>query len=140
MEYMFKLLFSPLPKNLSLIDSYLVRGIFILPLGMFGLMHFVVPKFFEFMVPSYAGFPSFWVMFSGLCLTLASVSIFTKILARYSSFLLIIFVLTFIFTVDIPLTLGLTIVPSEFFMISWLKDTSLLGGSVFYYFISRMRT
>jgi len=139
MEYVFKLLFSPLPKNFSLIDSYWVRGFFILPLGLFGIMHFIKPHFFEFMVPTYAGNPEMWVLFSGFCLTLAAVSIFTKILAKISSFLLIIFVLTFIVSVDIPLTFGHTIVPSEFFVISWLKDTSLLGGSLFYYFISRMR-
>lgn len=139
MKNLLSYLFGKIPKDLSIVDSYWVRGFFILPLGAFGIMHFIVPQQFEFMVPHYAGFPNFWVHVSGVALTLAAVCIFTKFYAKIANLFLILFVLTFILTVDIPNSLFGPPEMSFYFTISWLKDTSLLGGSLFYYYISRMR-
>lgn len=121
------------------VDSYVVRGLFILPLGAFGILHFILPSLFEKMVPSYAGDSTFWVYFSGAALTAASIFIFAKWVPKLANFLLILFVLTFIVTVDIPSIIYKTGIEREYFIISLMKDTSLLGGSLFYFFISRMR-
>ncbi len=139
MKDLISTVFGDIPKDISMLDNYWVRGFFILPLGAFGIMHFIVPQQFEFMVPHYAGFPNLWVHVSGVALTLASFCVFTKFHAKLANLFLILFVLTFILTVDIPNSLFGPPERSFYFTISWLKDTSLLGGSLFYYYISRMR-
>lgn len=118
---------------LQKIDSYIARGMFILPLGMFGIMHFILEKQFEFMVPPFLGYKSFWVIFSGVALTTASISIFLKIYHQVAIRLLILFVITFILSVDIPMIFRG--IDSFYFSVSLLKDTSLLGGCMLYYFV-----
>lgn len=117
------------------INARWVKGIFILPLGIFGVMHFIVPGFFEALVPDFAPYPRLWVLFSGVALAASSLAIFTGILARLANILLIIFVLTFILAVDIPNIFQARIYDSKYFLISLMKDTSLLGGTLLYLII-----
>ena len=120
-------------NNITHKQAEAVRYLFIIPLGLFGIMHFIVPSFFETMVPSFLSYRSFWVYFSGVALTAASLSIAAKVIPRLASFLLTLFVLSFILTVDIP---GLFNESTRYFrLVSLLKDTSLLGGSLLYYFL-----
>jgi uncharacterized membrane protein len=105
-----------------------LRILYFLPLTLFGVMHFAMPKYFEFLVPSFVYGGIFWVYFSGFALTAAGIAIMANILPKIAAICLIIFVLTFIVTVDIP----------EFifgddrnrFFISFLKDISLFSGTV----------
>jgi len=106
----------------------LVNGFFILPLGAFGIMHFVVSDFFEALVPQFAGNASFWVAFSGIALTGASVTIFMNYYSSFFAGLLMIFVLVFILTVDIPNVIHPNGWAKHYFVISLLKDISLFGG------------
>lgn len=119
-------------KETVTIDARWIKGFFILPLGLFGILHFVEPYLFVKLVPAFAPYPSFWVFFSGVALTSSSLAIFTGILSRLANFLLILFVLTFIFTVDIPNIIHPHYWARDYFLISILKDTSLLGGSILY--------
>lgn len=121
-------------KLISIIDSYFIRGCFILPLGAFGVMHLISPHFFDYMVPVFLGNPTPWVYLSGLILTGTSISIFLKKGALVSSTLLVIFVLIFITTVDIPFVISHA-VQAEYFIISLMKDLSLLAGSLVYFVI-----
>lgn len=120
--------------------NLLSRGLFILPLGVFGVMHFVLPQFFLHMVPRFAPFPVFWVNFSGVCLLSASLAIFFNFWTRLTTLLLIVFVFTFIVTVDIPNILYPSNGEQNYFIISLLKDTSLLGGSAFILLLEWMKT
>lgn len=109
----------------------LPRLLFIIPLGLFGIMHFVYPSFFLYMVPTFLESKLFWVLFSGVALTLASIAIGAKIIPKISSFSLMAFVLVFIITVDIP---GMLNPETKFYsMVSFLKDISLFGGTLTYY-------
>lgn len=113
--------------------NYFLRGLFILPLGLFGVMHFVYPDFFMDMVPAYAPGGVFWVYFSGFALSASSISMFTGYMGKLSSTLLIIFILTFIATVDLPrLIIDQPPDSRYYFMVSFLKDTSLLSGTILY--------
>lgn len=117
----------------------LIKGLFILPLGVFGIMHFVLPDFFLHMVPRFMSFPSFWVNFSGICLLSASLAIFFNLWIRATTLLLILFVLVFILTVDIPNIFIPENGEQNYFIISLLKDTSLLGGSAFILLLDWMK-
>lgn len=118
---------------LEKIDSYIARGFFILPLGAFGIMHFVLEKDFEFMVPDFLGNKAFWVVFSGVALTTASLSIFLRIYHWLAIRLLMLFVITFMVFVDIPMII--LDIDRFYFSISLMKDTSLFGGCMLYYFV-----
>lgn len=117
------------------IDARWMKAIFILPLGIFGVMHFLAPGFFMALVPDFAPYPRVWVLFSGVALLASSLAIFTGILSRLANILLILFVLTFILAVDIPNIFNPQIYDSKYFMISLMKDTSLLGGTLLYLII-----
>ncbi len=123
-------------KMISVIDSYFVRGCFILPLGAFGVMHLIYPHFFDYMVPQFLGPPTPWVYLSGIILTGTSISIFLKKGAFISSGLLVVFVVIFITSVDIPFVINNS-VQVEYFLISLMKDLSLLAGSLIYFVIHR---
>ena len=115
--------------------SLLPRLLFIIPLGLFGVMHFVYPDFFVQMVPVFLGSKYFWIYFSGVALSLASVTIGLKIFPITSSSLLMLFILTFITAVDIP---GLLQPETKYIrMVSLFKDISLLGGTLTYFFTFR---
>ncbi len=109
-------------------NSNWVRILYFLPLTLFGVMHFAMPKYFEFLVPEFIYGGVFWGCFAGFALTAAGIAIMANILPKIAAICLIIFVLTFIITVDIP----------EFiygndrnrFFISFLKDISLFSGTV----------
>lgn len=112
------------------IHNTIPRLLFIIPLGLFGVMHFVFPSFFTHMVPAYLSSQYFWVYFSGMALTLASLTIGLKIYPVVSSVLLILFILIFISAVDIP---GVIDVNTRYYrMVSLFKDISLLGGTLTY--------
>lgn len=86
------------------------------------------------MVPEFLGPPTPWVYLSGIILTGTSISIFLKKGALISSSLLVVFVIVFITSVDIPFVIRHS-VQTEYFIISLMKDLSLLAGSLIYFVI-----
>lgn len=124
-------------NTLKTIDSYWIRGLFILPLGLFGLLHFYHPEYYLYMVPEFVGPPLFWVYFSGVALMSTSISIFFKFFSYTTNLLLVLFVITFILFVDIRFIILNE--KLEYFFTSLLKDFSLLGGTLIYLVISKSR-
>ena len=107
---------------------YWVRVLYFLPLTLFGVMHFLMPNYFEFLVPKFIYGGIFWVYFSGFALTTAGLAIILDVVPKLAAICLLIFVLTFIVTVDIPeFLLGQD---RYRFLISFLKDVSLFSGTV----------
>jgi hypothetical protein len=118
-------------------DNILTRTLFIFPLGVFGLMHFLLPEFFTDLVPDFVPGGIFWVYFSGFALTAASISIITRIWVKTSTLLLMIFVTTFIVSVDVPGMIGGD--KPYYSFVSFLKDTSLLGGTYVFHVIFKIQ-
>ena len=119
-------------RNLDL--SFAIKILYFFPLFLFGVMHFSYPLYFEFLVPKFIPGGIFWVYFSGFALSASSLAIILNIIPKLSTACLILFVLTFIVTVDIP---GVFNGENIFrFAISLLKDVSLLAGTWLYFRIS----
>tara|TARA_B100000809_G_C15068518_1_gene505092 strand:- start:572 stop:934 length:363 start_codon:yes stop_codon:yes gene_type:complete len=114
--------------------SFVIKVLYFFPLFLFGLMHFCYPLYFCFLVPKFIPGGIFWVYFSGLALTSSSLAIIVNIIPKISIICLIIFVLIFVVTVDIP---GILYGETTFrFAISLLKDVSLFSGTCLYLKIS----
>ncbi len=116
-----------------------IKVSYFIPLVLFGIMHFVVPNYFEFLVPKFIPGGIFWVYFSGVALTSSGLAIIGNIIAKTASFCLMLFVLTFILTVDIP---GVFFGEDKYrFFISLLKDISLFAGtSLFWFYMKKKDT
>ena len=98
------------------------------------IMHFVLPHYFEFLVPKFVPGGIFWIYFSGVALSAASTAIIINIIPKIAAFCLILFVLIFIATVDIP---GVFFGDDKYrFFISLLKDTSLFAGTFLFFKLS----
>lgn len=118
--------------------QFLIKGLFILPLGVFGIMHFINPGFFTHMAPNYAPNADFWVFVSGICLLGTSLAIFFDLYIKVASILLFLFVCVFIVSVDIPNVIH-TSNQQQYFITSLLKDISLLGGTSFILFLEQQK-
>jgi len=111
--------------------SYIIKVLYFFPLFLFGIMHFCYPLYFEFLVPKFIPGGIFWVYFSGFALSVSSLTIILNIIPKISIICLILFVLSFIVTVDIP---GVLYGKDTFrFAISLLKDVSLFSGTCLYF-------
>lgn len=110
--------------------NFLIKVLYFFPLFLFGIMHFTYPAYFEFLVPNFVPGGIFWVYFSGVALSSSSLAIILKIIPKIAIACLLLFVLTFIVTVDIP---GVIYGEDTFrFAISLLKDLSLFSGTCLY--------
>ena len=107
-------------------NTYLKLAYF-LPLFLFGVMHFTHASYFLFMVPDIAPGNYFWVYFSGFSLCSASTAIIFNFYPKTACVCLIIFVIIFIVSVDIPGIID-TVSPYRY-VISLLKDISLGAGT-----------
>ena len=114
--------------------------IFIVPLGIFGIMHFLLPEPFHFMVPEFASkilSRNSWVIISGLILTTTASGIALNIYKIQCLYSLLLFVFIFISTVDIPSILTYKNELLFYFLVSLLKDLSLFGGTLLLLFIQK---
>ena len=110
--------------------TLLLKVLYFFPLFLFGIMHFVYPSYFRFLVPEFVPGGIFWVYFSALALSSSSFAIMFNIIPKISIVCLILFVLTFIATVDVP---GVLYGNDNFrHVISLFKDVSLLSGTCVY--------
>lgn len=121
-------------KTLTTATVRWIKMLYFIPLAVFGIMHFVFPHYFDFLVPAFIPGGTFWVYFSGVALTASSTAIIINVIPKVAAFCLILFVFTFITTVDIP---GVFFGEDKFrFFISLLKDISLFGGTCLFWKLS----
>lgn len=80
----------------------LANACFAAPLAVFGALHLFGPRFVAGMVPRYMPWRAFWVSFVGCALIAASLSIATKIGARWSGLLLGVMMFLFVAMIYAP--------------------------------------
>lgn len=112
-------------KNLTTIG----RILYALPFAVFGINHFLSIDFYMGMVSSFIPTGPFTIILTGLLMMAASISIITKKFIQLSTLLLAALLFIFIITIHIPALIAG--VDSSLVLIELLKDTSLLGGSLF---------
>ena len=116
-------------KNSILKAGSMGKFLFALPMAIFGLFHFLNANAMAGMVPIPGGV--FWIYLTGLALILSAISIIIKKYDDWSSFLLAILLLTFVFTIHLPGVLSGGEM-AQMFMTNLLKDLALAGGSLIY--------
>jgi len=105
------------------------RVIFALPFAIFGLNHFIMYDFYLGMVTSFIPLGGYLVILTGILLIGCSIAIITRKFIQIATISLAILLFLFIISIHIPnLVNGSN---SVIAMISLLKDTSLMGGSLF---------
>ncbi len=110
-------------KSLAIIG----RILFALPFGIIGLNHFLMTNVFLGMMSSFIPGGAFTVLFTGVLLILASISIILNKFVKITCFSLAGLLLIFITTIHIP---GLFTVNAELALVELLKDTALMGGAL----------
>lgn len=108
--------------------STIGRILFALPFGIIGLNHFLISDFFNGMLTSFIPGGGFTILFTGVCLIAAAISIIIKKYIRLSCFLLAAMLLVFILSIHIPQLLEPE--NAKFAFMQLLKDTSLMGGAL----------
>jgi uncharacterized membrane protein YphA (DoxX/SURF4 family) len=104
------------------------RILFALPFAVFGINHFLMMDYYMGMLTSFIPQTAFVMILTGLLMIAASISIITKKLVKISTILLAVLLFIFIITIHIPhLIQG---VDKSITLIAFLKDISLMGGSL----------
>lgn len=111
----------------SFLTYRIARLIFIIPFGVFGIIHFVTGADTAGMVPDFIPGDVVWVYLTGVALIGACVCIVAQIRVRLVSLLLALMLLIFAITVHLPETLAGT----QNGLPNLLKDLSLSGGALF---------
>jgi putative oxidoreductase len=108
--------------------SIIGRILFALPFAALGINHFIMMDYYLGTLTSFIPRTAFVMILTGVLLIAASISIITKKLVRLSTLMLAILLFVFIITIHIPhLIHG---VDTTITLITLLKDTSLMGGSL----------
>ncbi|MBR9861024.1 DoxX family protein [bacterium] len=105
----------------------LSRILYAVPMGVFGLFHFMNGPQMVDMVPKFIPGGIFWVYLVGVALILATVAIIMNKKARTASYLLGIMLSIFIFTIYIPMVMN----GVENAMGMLLKEIALAGAAFF---------
>jgi putative oxidoreductase len=111
-------------KNLTTIG----RILFALPFALFGINHFLMLDYYLGMLTSFIPLGPYTIILTGIMLILASISIITKILLKFSTLMLAALLLVFIVTIHIPHLFADA--DKTVTIIALLKDISLMGGSL----------
>ena len=104
------------------------RILFALPFGIFGINHFLMLDFYIGQLTSFIPSGGFIIIFTGICMIAACISIISRKLVALTSYLLAALLFIFILTIHIPHLINH--VDIEITLITMLKDLSLLGGSL----------
>jgi uncharacterized membrane protein len=107
--------------NLGMIGRYL----FIIPIAIFGLFHFMGANDMAGMVPSWMPGGVLWVYLTGAALILSVVAFFMNKKAKLAMTLLGVMLLIFVLLLHLPGVLG----GNQMSMPMLLKDTALAGGA-----------
>lgn len=111
-------------------DGLTKTGIYILaiPIGILGIIHFIIGSSIAEGLPSFYFAPIFWVYLSGLSLLAASISILTGKYTRLACLLLALLFFILVLTVDLPGFINNT---ASYVKISMLlKDIAIAGGAL----------
>ena len=102
--------------------------IFAIPLGIIGIIHFVMGQTIAAELPSFFFASIFWIYLSGLALIAASISILTEKYTRLACLLLALLFFILVLLIDLPGLLSGTITFS--LISSTLKDISIAGAAL----------
>jgi len=110
------------------LTNTIARVLFALPLGIFGLLHFMNSGGMSMMVPSFIPGGVFWVYVTGIALLAAAVAIIiNRRFASLAALLLGVMLLIFALTIHLPGVMNPEMMMSA--MPNLLKDTALAGGA-----------
>lgn len=105
------------------------RILFALPFIIFGINHFIMMDYYLGMLTSFIPLGAYTIIFTGLLLIGAGISIITKKYVMQSAAMLAVLLLIFILTIHVPHLVKGT-ADRTITLIALLKDISLMGGSV----------
>lgn len=104
------------------------RILFAAPFALFGINHFLMLDYYLGLLTSFVPLGAYTIILTGIMLIVASISIITKVLVKFSTLLLAILLFIFIVTIHIPHLF--TDADKTITIIALLKDISLMGGSL----------
>ena len=104
------------------------RILFAAPFALFGINHFFMLDYYLGILTSFVPLGAYTIILTGIMLIVASISIITKVLVKFSTLLLAILLFIFIVTIHIPHLF--TDADKTITIIALLKDISLMGGSL----------
>jgi uncharacterized membrane protein len=92
----------------SALDKVLASGRYLFAVSsiVFGTAHFLVPRFIASLIPAWIPRPMFWAYFTGAAFIATGVSVATKVMDRWSAFLLGIMFLIWFLCLHLPRVLG----------------------------------
>jgi putative oxidoreductase len=111
-------------KNISAIG----RILFAIPFFIFGINHFLMMDYYVGMLTSFIPLGPYTIILTGVVMIIASISIITRKYVVQSTLALATLLLLFIITIHIPHLLNGS--DRTVTLIAFLKDISLLGGSL----------
>lgn len=114
----------------SSLQTTIARILFAVPFGIIGINHFFVIDFFKGMLTSFIPGGGFTIVFTGVLLVAASISIILKKYVAIACWLLAILLGLFILTIHIPNIIQLGGDEMQFAIMQLIKDTSLMGGAL----------
>lgn len=111
-------------KNLTTIG----RILYAFPFALFGINHFLMLDYYLGMLTSFVPLGPYTIILTGIMLIVASISIITKIMVKFSTLMLSALLLVFILTIHLPHLFADA--DKTVTIIALLKDISLMGGSL----------
>jgi len=102
------------------------RLLFAVPFGILGLNHFLMQDFYEGMLTSFIPGGGYTILFTGILLIAACISIILNRYVRIACAVIAFLLLMFILTIHIPQLIDAETRKTAF--VELMKDTSLLGG------------
>jgi putative oxidoreductase len=102
------------------------RILFAVPFGILGLNHFLMQGFYEGMLTSFIPGGGYTILFTGILLIAACISIIMNRYVRIACAVIAFLLLMFIFTIHLPQLFDAD--HNKDAIIELLKDTALLGG------------
>lgn len=112
-------------EKLASIATNSARYLFAIPMGIFGLFHFMSASDMAGMVPSFIPGGVIWVYITGAALLAACVSLLIRKKDKLAGLLLGLMLLIFVLTMHLPGVIG----GNEASMPMLLKDLGLAGGA-----------
>ncbi len=104
------------------------RYIYAIPVGIFGVLHYMNADAMAAMVPIAGG--KLWIFITGTALILSAVSIFLGKLDKLACVLLAIMLIFFVLLIHLPGTLNSDVLMKQANMTAVLKDLALAGGAL----------
>jgi putative oxidoreductase len=117
-------------KTNNSLQTTIARILFAIPFGVIGINHFFVVDYFEGMLTSFIPGGGFTIVFTGVLLLAASISIILKKYIVISCWLLAVLLGLFILTIHIPNLFILDGEEMQFALMQLIKDTALMGGAL----------